>query len=70
MSEAAEVAGDGVGLAVFGRDGAPGGGGAGEGEYGIHAGAEVADLAAGGGAGEEVGEEGGELEGGGGHCRI
>ncbi len=58
MGEAAEVAGDGVRLAVFGREAAPGVGGAGEVEYGVHAGAEVADLAAGGGAGEEVGEEG------------
>lgn len=64
MGEAAEVAGDGVGLAVFGREGAPGGGGAGEVEYGVHAAAEVADGAAGGGAGEDVGEEGEELGGG------
>lgn len=64
MGETAEVAGDGVGLAVFGREGAPGVGGAGEVKYGVHAGAEIADLAAGGGAGEEVGEEGVELEGG------
>lgn len=70
MGEAAEVAGDGVWLAVLGREGAPGVDGAGEGEDGIHAGAEVADLAACGGAGEDVGEEGVELgggEGGGGH---
>lgn len=33
-------------------------------KYGVHAGAEVADLAAGGGAGEDEGEEGVELEGG------
>ena len=64
MGEAAEVAGDGVGLAVFGREAAPGEGGGGEVEYGVDAGAEVADLAAGGGAGEEVGEEGVELGGG------
>lgn len=58
MGEAAEVAGDGVGLAMFGREAAPGEGGGGEVEYGVDAGAEVADLTAGGGAGEEVGEEG------------
>ena len=33
-------------------------------EYGVDAGAEVADLTAGGGAGEEVGKEGVELGGG------
>ena len=64
MGEAAEVAGDGVGLAVFGWEGAPGVGGAGKVEYGVHAGAEVADLTAGGGTGEDEGEEGVELEGG------
>ena len=58
MGEAAEIAGDGIGLAVFGREAAPGGGGAGEVEYGVHAGAEIADLAAGAGGGEDVGEEG------------
>lgn len=69
MGEAAEVAGDGVGLAVFGGQGAPWVGGAGEVEYGVHAGAEVADLTAGGGAGEDEGEEGVKLEGGEGHRR-
>jgi hypothetical protein len=61
MGEAAEVAGDGVGFAVFGREGAPGIDGAGQVEYGVEAGAEVADLAAGRGGGEDVGEEGEEL---------
>ena len=61
MGEAAEVAGDGVGLAVFGREAAPGVRGAGQVEYGVEAGAEVTDLAAGGGGGEDEGEEGEEL---------
>lgn len=63
MGEAAEVAGDGVGLAVFRGEGSPGVGRAGEVEYGVEAGAEVTNLAAGGGAGEDEGEEGVELEG-------
>ena len=62
MGEAAEVAGNAVRLAVFGREAAPGVGGGGEGEYGVDAGAEVGDLAAGGGAGEDEGEEGVPLE--------
>ena len=61
VGEAAEVAGDGVGLAVFGREAAPGVGGAGQVEYGVQAGAEVTDLSAGGGGGEDVGEDGEEL---------
>ena len=70
VGEAAEVAGDGVGLAVFGGQAAPGVRGAGQVEYGVQAGAEVTDLAAGGGGGEDVGEDGEELgvgKGGGAH---
>ncbi|GAV34614.1 hypothetical protein ROTAS13_02283 [Roseomonas sp. TAS13] len=58
MGEAAEMAGDAVGVAVVGGQCAPGGGGEGEMEDGVHAAAEVRDAAAGRGAGEEIGEEG------------
>ena len=62
VGEAAEIAVDGVGLAVFRREAFPRGMGAGDVENGVHALAQVADLAACGGAREEVGEEGVELE--------
>lgn len=62
MGEAAEVAGDGVRLAVLRGEGVPGCGGGGDVEDAFHALAKFTDGAALGGAGEEVGEEGGELE--------
>ena len=69
------MAGDGLGLAGgAGFEGAPQGGAVADGEDGIEPGAEFADLAAAGGGGEDVGEEGGEFgvgeEMGQGHCRI
>ena len=63
MGEAAEEAGDGLGVAVVGGQVLPGfAGGVGEMEDGVHAGAEIGRAAALGGAGEDVGREGVPLE--------
>jgi len=62
VGEAAEVAGDGVRLAEAGGEGVPGKVVEGDVEDALHAGLEFPDGAALGGAGEEVGEEGGGLE--------
>lgn len=64
MGEAAEVAGDGIRLAVLGGQGVPGRGGGGDVEDAFHALAEIGQRAALGGTGNDVGEESGELEGG------